>query len=341
MKKFLMTFFKYFLFLGVGVFFVWLSIHKMTADQIEKCKESLKTAKYFLVVPVFFILSASHLSRALRWRLLMKPMGYKPKLSNTFFAVMIGYLVNLGVPRLGEVIKCTILSKYEKVPPEKLVGTIILERIVDVLCLLIVFAITLISQAKIIGSYAKETISKHFLSSSTKIIFLKFGIVIFVIAIVYFLLKYAFNKYRHLPAIQKIKSISIGIRDGIGSVKKMDNKWLFIGHTVFIWSCYVGGTYLGFFVINETAGLPFMAAFPVLAFASIGMILSPGGIGLYAFFIQEVMELYHIDLPYGFANGNLQWMAQFLIILVVGLISFILLPYINKTKDGQISTDTQ
>ena len=107
-------------------------------------------------------------------------------------------------------------------------------------------------------------------------------------------------------------------------------KWTFIFHSILIWSCYAAGTYIGFFAIKETSTLPFAAAFPVLAFASIGMILTPGGIGAYPLFIMQVMALYDIEEGFGFANGTLQWAAQFMIILVVGFISLLLLPLYNK-----------
>ena len=94
----------------------------------QECKTALQSARFILFIPVFFILVTSHISRAIRWKILMKPMGYSPSLINTFFAVMIGYLANLAVPRLGEVLKCTILGKYEKVPADKLVGTILIRR---------------------------------------------------------------------------------------------------------------------------------------------------------------------------------------------------------------------
>ncbi len=113
----------------------------------------------------------------------------------------------------------------------------------------------------------------------------------------------------------------------------MQNKWAFIFHSVFIWCCYIGGTYLGFYATLGTEQLPFIATFPVLAFASIGMILTPGGIGAYPWFIKEVMIRYGIEEGIANANGILQWVAQCVIILVVGFICLALLPYFNKKKD--------
>ena len=336
MKKTVLTILKYLFFLGVGIFLVWWSIHKMGDKNWEECKTALKSARYALFIPVFFILLASHLSRAMRWKILMKPLGYNPSLTNTFFAVMVGYLANLAVPRLGEVLKCTILGKYEKVPADKLVGTILVERAIDVVSLLIVFTIAITTQIDIIGSYAKETIYTNFLSGSREAIILKIAILISAIIAIYFIQKYIFKKYSNVGFIKKIKTLFLGVGAGLSSVKNLTNKRAFIFHSIFIWCCYAAGTYIGFFVIKETASLPLAAAFPVLAFASIGMIITPGGIGSYQWFIMEVMVLYGIDKGHGYANGLLQWVAQFFIILIIGFVSLLALPYYNR-KDKSVS----
>ncbi|MBC7587054.1 MAG: flippase-like domain-containing protein, partial [Chitinophagaceae bacterium] len=129
MKKKLVIVIKYMFFLGIGIFLIWLSLHKIMGNEKEwkVFTEQVSKANYWLMIPVFAILTMSHVLRSLRWKILMQPMGYNPSFPNTFFAVMIGYLANLAVPRLGEVLKCTILAKYEKVPAEKIVGTIVAE----------------------------------------------------------------------------------------------------------------------------------------------------------------------------------------------------------------------
>ncbi len=304
----------------------------MSEKDLADCKAALSSAHYILFVPVFFILAASHISRAIRWKILMKPMGYNPSLANTFFAVMIGYLANLAVPRLGEVLKCTVLGKYEKVPADKLVGTILIERAVDVVCLLLIFLIAIISQAGIIKDYASKTIRQNFLSGGPKMLLIKLIILVVICITLYFIGLWLLKKFSKSKIILKLQSIVIGIRTGIASIKNLQNKTAFIFHSLFIWFCYLSGTYLGFFATTATAGLPFAATFPVLAFASIGMIITPGGIGTYPRFIMEVMVLYEVDKGIGYANGTLQWVAQFLIILVVGFTCLLILPYYNKKR---------
>lgn len=143
------TILQYLLFLGLGIFFAWLSLKNLDQEKTEQIKMAFRNARHWLAIPVFLILIGSHWVRALRWRLLMEPMGYKPSRANSFFAVMIGYLVNMGVPRLGEIVKCTVLARYEKIPADKLIGTIILERMIDALTLLLVFGTTLLLQPRL------------------------------------------------------------------------------------------------------------------------------------------------------------------------------------------------
>jgi len=332
MKKRLTTILQYLFFLGLGIFLVWWSIHKMDDKNWAECIEALKSARYILFIPVFFIVSASHVSRAIRWKILMKPLGYSPSLANTFFAVMIGYLANLAFPRLGEVLKCTLLARYEKVPADKLVGTILIERLVDVICLLIVFAITIFTQFGLIGQFAKDTIRENFLKGGATAIAIKFGLFIAVIIVLYFILKTLFKKFSGNSFIQKLKKILGGVKAGIGSIGKMENKWAFIFHSAFIWCCYATATYLGFFATTGTEQLSFSVAFPVLAFGSIGMILTPGGIGAYPWFVKEVMVRYGVEEGIANANGILQWVAQCVIVLAVGCVCMVLLPYFNKKK---------
>src|SRR5947208_8829280 len=164
MKKKILNILKYLAFLGLGVFLVWWSLHQIPPEKWKDFRKAFSTARYWLIIPVFFIISFSHVLRALRWKMLILPMGYNPSFLNTFFAVMIGYLANLSVPRLGEVLKCTILAKYENVPAEKLVGTIVAERAFDLLCLVLVFLLAFALQFEVIGNFGTNLLKKLFLS---------------------------------------------------------------------------------------------------------------------------------------------------------------------------------
>ncbi|MFY9464115.1 MAG: lysylphosphatidylglycerol synthase transmembrane domain-containing protein [Sediminibacterium sp.] len=321
---------QYLIFLGIGIFLVWWSLHQIPDEKWEDFKGSLKTANYWLMIPVFLILSLSHVIRSMRWKILMKPMGYSPGLINVFFAVMIGYLANLAIPRLGEVLRCTILSRYEKIPADKLIGTILVERAFDVICLGLVFVIAFIGQYDVIGGYAIQLFREAFESGSGHFSVQKIVIILLVLTAVIIALVILFKKLNHLSIVSAIRKIIRGIWEGLISIRNLQQKGLFLLYSAAIWALYIGGTWVGLWATTGTAGLGLPAAISALAFASIGMIITPGGIGAYAFFLAKVLEKNGVSFEIGFANGTLQWFAQFIIILIVGFICLGLLPWYNK-----------
>jgi len=332
MNKRLVSVLQYLFFLGLGVFLVWWSLHQIPDEKWGEFKHSLETANFWLMLPVFFILTLSHILRSLRWRILMLPMGYTPSFLNTFFAVMIGYLANLAVPRLGEVLKCTILAKYEKVPAEKLVGTIVAERAVDVISLGIVFLLALISQFDVVGEFGMQLFRQLFENKSGHFSYVKTGVVLGSILLIIFVIKHWFNQFAHLKIVILAKKILWGIWEGLSSIRNLKRKGLFLFYTVGIWALYIIGTWVGLLATQGTSHLGLAQAVSGLAFASIGMIVTPGGIGAYAYFLAKVLEKNDIPFEIGFANGTLQWFAQFIIVVLVGSICMGLLPFYNKRK---------
>lgn len=305
-------------------------MHQIPDQEWEKFKTTLAGSQFWIIIPVFFILACSHFLRALRWRLIMEPLGYRPGIWNCFLAVLIGYLANLAVPRLGEVLKCTLLSKYEKVPAEKIVGTIVAERAFDVLSLGIVFLFALVLQFDVIEAgwnHLKLTSNQSHTPSQSSNFWL-IGILIITVLMVSFFFIYK-NKLQ--ATILRIQLILKGIWEGIISATKLKKHNLFFLYSFGIWFLYLFATYIG---LKGTAGTAssFATAISCLAYASIGMILTPGGIGAYAYFMAKVLELNGIDYTLGLANGTLQWFSQFIIVLVLGGISLILLPIINRQK---------
>lgn len=334
MNKRLRTILQYSFFLGLGIFFVWWSVKDLTAEDRTQIKNSLKTARYWLIIPVFGILFLSHFIRAIRWKLLIEPLGYNPSTTNTVFAVFIGYLANQAVPRLGEVLKCTVLSRYEKVPADKLVGTIILERVIDAITLLLIFGITLAIQP---GIYAQliETIfhskkdgagTTETISSSLLLLIVG-GIIILILAL--WMIK---NKktFRDLGLL--FKKIASSIWQGVSAIRHLKKRWFFIFLTVSMWTLYLTGGYIGFMALQETQQYGIKEAFTVLSAGSIGMIATPGGIGTYAWLLQKTMQVYGLNSGIALAFGWILWIAQTTVILIGGLISFVAIPYYNKRK---------
>jgi uncharacterized protein (TIRG00374 family) len=201
---------------------VWWSLHQIPDQEWDKFHLSLRTARFWLIVPVFLILTGSHVIRTLRWRLLMEPMGYTPGFFNSFFAVMIGYLANLAIPRLGEVLKCTLLAKYEKVPVEKVLGTIVAERAFDVISLLAVFLLALILQFDVVtGSYQNI---KNMQSTAEQSGSLSGWIFLGVLIIGTVFLGWVIYTGRWKALLAKIKGIAQGIWEGLITARKLKHK---------------------------------------------------------------------------------------------------------------------
>jgi uncharacterized protein (TIRG00374 family) len=338
MNKKVISILQYVFFAALAAFFVWLSLRGLNGDKWLQLKSALARANYWLLVPVLLLLLVSHWIRALRWRQLMEPLGYTPSKINTFLGVMIGYFVNLGAPRLGEVVKCTILARYEKIPVDKLVGTIVAERAFDVICLLLVFGLTFITQFDVINTLAATYILPVFQGKGGEISYSKIAYILIGIVAFLLLIKFLLYKLGHIDIVQKIKSIFLGIWHGLTSVKDLKNKPLFFVYSILIWALYWFSTWFGFLAIKETSGLGLADALTVLAMGSIGMIASPGGIGAYALLVQETVGFYNIPKePYGQALGWLLWFGQFLSFVLFGVISFILLPRINRQKKHEKS----
>lgn len=332
MNKRLSTILQYFFFLGLGIFLVWWSIKDLTTNDKSHIRSALQTARYWLLLPVFGILLLSHYLRAIRWRLLIEPLGYFPSKTNTFFAVLIGYLANQAFPRLGEVLKCTVLAKYEKVPADKLIGTIILERIIDALTLLIIFAITLIIQPHLYTDIIDAFFSSPTTIKENKIANWIIGLII--VGILIFIITFWMIKKKKTinDIIDLIKKIGRSVIKGIATIKHLKKRKEFIILTISIWTIYLLGGYIGFMALQETEQFGFKEAFTVLSAGSIGMIATPGGIGAYAYLIQQTMQLYGLNSGIALAFGWILWIAQTAVILIGGLISFVAIPYHNKKK---------
>ena len=311
----------------IGILLIWWSLHQIPPQEWDKFTTALKSTKYWVLLPVFVILTFSHFLRALRWRLIMEPLGYKPSIANTFLAVLIGYLANLAVPRLGEVLKCTLLSKYEKVPAEKIVGTIVAERAFDVLSLGVVFILALTLQFDVIQTGWNELNTQNAQQANTPNNHYLLYTVIGIICVILLLL--LVFKAKLQKTIHRIKHIVAGIWEGVISATKLKKHNLFFLYSFGIWFMYLLATYIGLFG-TEGTGSSFATAISCLAFASIGMIITPGGIGAYALLMAMVLKLNGVSYTLGLANGTVQWFAQFIILLILGGASLLLLPIINK-----------
>jgi uncharacterized protein (TIRG00374 family) len=328
MKSRIISILQYVFFLGLGFGLIWYSSKDLTDAQIDELKNSFSQTRFLFIIPVIVALLLSHYFRSLRWRLLMQPMGFFPTATNTFLSVLIGYFFNLLVPRLGEVMKCTMLAKYEKVPADKLIGTIVAERAVDMVCLLLVTIIMLATQFDLLGESALQSFSNILQGMS----YVKLAIYLTSALVVIFLVRLVLHRFAHIHIFRGIKLFLKNILQGLTSIGKMQGRGWFLVHTIMIWVLYLLSIWLGFKAFPAVAHLSFDPSVAILVFGSLGMIATQGGIGAYQFAVQKTLLLYGVTAVAGLAFGWVLWGAQTAIVLISGIISLLLLPFVNRKK---------
>ena len=252
---------------------------------------------------------------------MLEPMGYKSSLSNRFMAVMVAYLANFGIPRSGEVLRAATLTTYEDIPFEKGFGTIISERVADLLILMLIIGVAIILQTDDLLGYLQDQNIKPLNTFLILLALVAIGIIGLTVI----------KRSKWLP-FQKIKKLARGLLEGMKSILNMQQKWAFILHTAFIWSLYL----IMFFVIKlsipETADAPIgiiMAAFVVGSFA---VSATNGGIGVYPLAVGGVLMFFGIQDQAAEAFGWISWATQTFVVLLFGGLSFILLPILNNRK---------
>ena len=322
------AFLKFLFFLSLGLFLIWISTKSLTKEEVETVKSQLLSANYNILVPSVLIILLSHFIRALRWKMMIVPISYKPSLFNVFLSVLIGFFFNLIFPRLGELMKCTLLGKHEKIPVDKLVGTIVAERLIDVFCLLLVISVTIISQYKRVGNYAKELIGSFYEKVQYNINnAITLSMILLTLVVLGFI---AFKRFQKIKSIEKIKSIIKGILTGFVSIRKIEKKGLFIFYTFSIWFLYLYCIKIGFLAINEISTLGWIPSLTILTFGSFAMIATQGGIGAYQLAVQKTLVLFGIREVTGLAFGWLMWSVQTIFLMVAGPISLLIMTIINK-----------
>jgi len=328
-RKKIVNLFKVIFFFSIGFLLIWLSIKDLTVEQKKEILNSFRQADYFWVIIAMFVGIGSHLTRALRWRLLFEPLGYNPKISNTFFSVMLGYLFNLAVPRLGEITRCGAMSRYEKTPFNKALGTVVTERTFDMLTFFFILFITLLFEYNRVSGYLKNNILNKLEAKLPGIqIIMLVGVVLAIIFIVLFILFH--KKLSNYKLFSKIIEIIKGFWEGIKSIFKLKRSALFILLTFLLWGCYYLMAYLCFFALEETASLSPLAGLSILALGSIAMMVTPGGIGLYPIIAQGVLLLYMVPATKAYALGWIIWTSQNVTIVLAGVLSWLLLYFLNE-----------
>jgi glycosyltransferase 2 family protein len=304
--------------LAIGLALVYYKFNSLTSDQIIKIKDCFNRANYSYIYLSLFIALFGFWSRAYRWKFSIEQLGYKTHFHNNLFAVCISYLVNLTIPRSGEISRALILKKYENIPFDKAFGTIVAERVVDFILFLVFVMITFFIEFDVL----KEFVLTH-IPIGKLIYILIFCSLIFIA----FVLIWVYSNWK---IITTLKDKLEGLIEGMTSILKMKKKWAFLFHSVFIWITYLLMFYITIFALKETEGISFGAVIAGFVFGSLAIGFTNGGFGAYPFLIAEIFMLYNVPDEAGTAFGWLVWTSQTVLMILLGGLSFLLLPLLNK-----------
>jgi len=304
----------------LGVFLIVYSYNKYTAEQLQTIKNYFKEADYFYIYISLIISTIGGASRAYRWKYSLEHMGYKTNFPNNFMAVSIGYLMNMTIPRSGEISRALLLKKYDAIPFDKAFGTIVAERIVDTIVLLSLVILAFFVQFDIVKAFILDKIPLD-----KALWFIGAGTVLFAVLLLFYF-------YSTLSILVKIKQKISGLKEGLLSIVHMKQKGAFLFHTVIIWASYILMFYVTIFALKETSTISFGAVLTSFIVGSLAIAITSSGFGTYPVLMAKILLFYNISDPVGTAFGWIVWSSQIILVVVTGVISFLLLPVFNRNK---------
>lgn len=330
MKQGILKTLKFASFFLLGILIFWMVYKDQDFNHIKSVLSN--RVNYFWIVVSLFLGLLSHISRTIRWNLMIEPLGRKPRMLNTFLAVMVGYLMNLALPRMGEISRCGVLARYEKISFTKLIGTVVIERLIDVLMLLILLLVVVLTQFGQVLEFLNNNPEVN--AKLQKVIFspVLIGGLLILLAVLWI----SRHKIRESAFVKKIKSFVGQFVEGLRSIQKMKNKGAFIFHSFFIWVLYFLMLYCVFFSFGFTSHLMPLAGLTVFVFGSFGMVAPvQGGIGAWHFMVIEALALYGVDRADGKVFALLAHGSTTIMLIVLGLIGLLVLPFVNERPDTE------
>jgi hypothetical protein len=344
MQKPIKNILQFLLFLGIGAAILYLVYRSQNTAYLADCAQrgipeaecslmdkllaDFRSTNFWWIGMVALAFIASNWSRTAKWLMLLEPLGYRPRFANAFLSILVAYFANLGLPRMGEVVRAGVLSKYEKLPPEKVMGTIVVDRVVDVLCLGLVFLLALLFEGDKLLGYLRQQPGTTHSSGGSNLPYL-FGGLALAIALFSLLRK----KLAQTIVFQKVVNLAKGFWDGIKAVSKLRRPWRFALHSLNIFLMYFLMTWFGFKAFGPTAHLSLTAALTVFAFGTLGMVIpSPGGMGTFHFLvISALTTFYGIRGDDAFSVANIIFFSiQIGLTSLLGIAALLLLPVVNK-----------
>jgi uncharacterized protein (TIRG00374 family) len=335
LKKSFLSAIKYILLLAIGVGLMYLAFH---GHDLKKMLQDIESANYFWVLFSLFVSLLAYISRAMRWNMLIESLGYKPKLRNTYWALLFGYFANLAIPRLGEVSRCGALSRKEKIPFNELLGTVVIERVIDLLMLVVSIILVSILEFGLLRSFAVKAFTFHLYPvHSSLLLFVNSWLFVALmlsplLLLIMLQLFFRWQQRNETATFKKISNLVLGIIRGFQTILKMKNNWKFVAHTFFIWTMYFIVSYVCFFAIPATSGLSPKDGLFIFCIGGMGMTAPvQGGFGIYHLLVSQALTLFGIPLSDGLVYATIVHTSQTLLVLLMGGISVIY--FLNPNKN--------
>ncbi len=326
----------YLIALGVAGLLLWVVFKQI---DVKEMFSRISEIKYRYIVFSITLMMIAHWVRAYRWRIMLKTVGYTLSTFRTFNAVMVGYIANLFVPRMGEITRCGVLKKTDNVDMTVSIGSVVAERLIDLLTLISLVLINLVLEYNLLSNFFKDLFQTKLsgILQNLYALYIIAGIGFLVLIVLYLVIRIYKERLKRIPLFLKIRNLLRGIVDGIFSIRKIDNKIGFWGSTVLLWLLYYSLTYMVVFSVEETSGLSLLAGLTILVTGSIGMATPvQGGIGAFHVLVSSVLVLYGIELDDGLLFATILHSSQVLAVIFfggIGMIVTVLLQNKRKSND--------
>ncbi len=336
-RKKIFSILKFSAFLLLGFFLLWLVFRRVELKQVIY---EFTHANYWWLLLSWFFALVSHFARAVRWNLLIRSLGYKTNNVMTFYAVMAGYFANVAFPRLGEIVRCGILSRRDKIPMNNLLGSVVAERVFDVIVLLVIMFLVIVFQFDVVGGFVDKYVFTplyYRFSNNLGTIVLIFSVILLLIAICIVLIRLFIHRIKKLSFYEKFNNFILGFISGLKTIQRLKQKIAFLFWTFIIWLGYLMMTYVVFFAIDATSSLSLADGLTILVIGSLGMLAPvPGGLGAYHFFVSLILfELYAVPKAPAASWATLNHASQGILILLIGAFSYFMIFVYKRKKNGK------
>lgn len=327
---------KYLVFLGVGGTLFYMAFRN---TEFEKLTDDLRKARYEYVIASMIMGYLAFVSRGIRWKYLIEPMGFKTNTWHSIHAISLGYFTNALIPRAGELARCTSLNQMDKVPVNRLFGTVIVERIIDLIMMASLALLTLYLEYGKIMAFFEETMNADIGEESDSGLWWKLTLVsvVFGALLVFYFFR---NKFREHPVYGKVKEFWLGIKEGLKSFKRIEHKTLFLFHTLFIWAMYFLMSYIVVFALPSTSGINPSSGLFVVIVGALGIIApSPGGIGTFHYFAMVGMGIIGIAADDALSFATLVHTGQTVMTLIAGFVAMGVMYRLRRQRKARNLTE--